>query len=231
MSNFRVDVYTNPHKEQRELMFNLSLQVAQEAEINKIVTLARVLFDKLHQHAWSEDTYLHPMVKPKVHHLLDHVEKDHQSLDAELAQLEASVTGLAMYNLTKEKGVLLLNKFYVDLNHFIGNYLLHLAAEESLLPTYWEHCEPYELFAIMVAFKANDDREEFPKIMGFAMQHLNEGQRIAMFKVMRERLGDQISSASFDMAKDWLSEGERKAVEPVIGDLRNRKIDNTSTEA
>lgn len=207
MSNFRVDVYTNPHKELREGLFLLALEAAfatQHDERAQVVAKARVVLNKLAQHARSENTYLHPIVRPKIVQHVSALDHAHDDLEENMEQLSKATELLAQES--GDNYPASLKDFTHVLHKLIGLNLLHMEQEESLLPLYWQYCEPYELFAVMLAFKSNEEPEAFPFVMGLAQQHLSQDELIQSFAVIQERLGEDIFQRACHAATTLLSE-------------------------
>lgn len=202
MNKLQIDVYRNPHKDLRKGMFELSIKAAQatqDAEIAEVIQLAEEVFKRLHHHAHSEETYLHPIIRPNMLELLDNLEVAHHAQDAQLAHLQETLAQLSLEQ-GSEARTLLMQEFYSALNQFIGHYLVHLAEEEKMLPLLWQRCQPHELFAVMAAFKCLEEPEQFPHIMALVKQNLDEHEMNAMFLVMQQRLGESIFERVFEAA-------------------------------
>lgn len=207
MAEFRVDVYSNPHKELRAALFSLAQRAASAVtknDVTQVVEEARAVLTKLSEHARAEDTYLHPIIRPKIAQHLAALHETHEELEEYLQHVSKTMELLAQAS--GDDLVARLRDFNHEYNKLVGHHLIHMAYEESSLPLYWQHCETHELFAVMLAFKSNEEPEAFPFVMGLARQHLSEDKLLQSFGVIHERLGEPVFQRTWDSAKTLLPE-------------------------
>lgn len=179
MAAFKVDLFTNPHKDLRKLMFDTSIMVANadvcdKSQLLELEKTVKEMVCELRKHARSENTYAHPIIGKKVPDMRDHFAAEHLEHEAELANLEIVLESLSSSLENEEKRRAIGLEFYRALNRFIAGDLFHQDAEETNMRSLWELCTDEELFAIMIAFMANEEPENFSAI--FQLAHANIGQ-------------------------------------------------------
>lgn len=129
----RPDPFAHVHKGLRKALFDLAAQAgaidAQDAEgISQLANRARDVFRFAEHHAFNEDRFLLPRMETKGMPETRAMRADHQVLEQTLHALADAATLLAQEPLS-------LRRFYLNLNRFIGQYVLHLDEEETrMLP-------------------------------------------------------------------------------------------------
>jgi hypothetical protein len=221
MANFRIDIYSNPHKELRQGMFELSTLCARVDgnELKTVATKAHALFYKLAEHARAENTYAHPIISYKLPGEREQLEHEHEEHNIELAHLQTKLQSLTAQNVDGIERNNLLTEFYRALNRFIAHYLLHLDEEEYFMQTLWQICQPAELFAIMIAFKSIEEPKALPMVMALANQHLDATEKVTMFKTIHQRLGEEVFTKVFAAAKGMIAENEVRDINQYIGSI------------
>src|SRR5262245_33655844 len=142
MSQFKVDIYTHPHKGYRKSMFELSMlaartDAASKAERRELMEKSLALFNDLAEHARHENTYAHPIICYKLPHQKELLQKEHEEQEQNLAHLSAAVQLLAEEQPENDQINNLLLEYYRSLNRFIADYLLHLDQEEYSMQNLW----------------------------------------------------------------------------------------------
>lgn len=174
----RVDLYSFVHKAQRFHLFQFSedlgmADLANPSEAAKIAERLHHLLEHLKDHAYNENTYIHPLYKA-LGSVAEPFERDHHKLEGEIEKLE---------DLLKTKQW---NDLYSHYTRFLGLYLLHLDEEESAQrEILWKNYDDPMLLAVFNRFKierpphlAQDDFE-------FMLPALNAGELTRMFMGMK----------------------------------------------
>jgi Hemerythrin HHE cation binding domain len=140
----RPDIFANVHKGLRKALFDLAALAGatdtQDAEgLARLTDKARDVFRFAEHHAFNEDRFLIPRMESKGMPEAQVMQNDHQGLESLLHAL-----GKAAASLAQNPGIL--RGFYLDLNRFIAQYLLHLDEEEThVLPSVHAHFTDAEL--------------------------------------------------------------------------------------
>jgi hypothetical protein len=74
---------------------------------------------------------------------------------------------------------------------------------------------PAELFAIMIAFKSNEEPENLPQFLDLARGSLNSQEFLRLFSVIRNRLGNDIFTKSLRAVKNLLSNEDFHEIEKI----------------
>jgi hypothetical protein len=153
----KIDLLTQPHKEQREWMYSLSIKAGQldftdENQITAFESDFMALVNDLHDHAENEEMFILPLLLNRFPDAAEIFQHDHPQFKIQLHELVESWQDIQRATV-EEKASYGLN-FYRRFNRFIAEYLLHLAEEEqNILSVLNEHYLAEELIGVMVAFK------------------------------------------------------------------------------
>ncbi|MCS5712187.1 hemerythrin domain-containing protein [Candidatus Berkiella aquae] len=214
----RVDLYTNPHKEQREWLYHLAIQAgkidyADNKSFGELSIKFNQLIAELHQHVRAEEAFVHPLFLAKDTQLADPLHADHESLEQMLNHLEQQMQIIQQENHAQKRNTLGLI-FYRSFNRFISHYLEHMDEEERMLPFLWETYSDEQLMLCINSFKASIGIDEaletivttFPKLENHTQQRLFQGfkqnaspQRFVQFctylkKVLSEQHLEQLEA-------------------------------------
>ena len=194
MSEFKVDIYSTPHKDFRKMIFESivlagSVDLLNTEQARNFEESARNMLSTLREHAHNENTYAHPIIFSRLPLLKEKTEKEHTEHGEELDHIEAELEKVLA---SKDPNQSL--EFYRSLNRFAAAYLMHLDEEEASLKEIWKVCRSHELFAIMVAFKGLEEPSSFPFFFGFAQQNLSAEELEQMFNVIEVHFGHDACS-------------------------------------
>lgn len=183
----RTDFYTQPHKWQRQVLFELSKKVG-VADFTDTAVRSAIQHDltlmttALRQHAWNEETFVHPLLSRKIPHAKHNFEQEHVEVKQHLAGLETSYDYLEQlsphYEKLQQHGL----EFYRALNRFIARYLTHINEEEYVMQNLWEVCSEPELKGIMIAFQTYDGQEKDHKWLERHLMAMSEDEQQLLFK-------------------------------------------------
>lgn len=197
MKKFVVDFYTNPHMELREKLFEAAV-VCGRCNFNDAQQWAAAqaslvaALKKLKDHGRSEDTYLHPILEPKLPHDRYDLDHDHEAQEVAIAHIETLMETLSAGDADHDRQQGVGIELYRSFNRFVGEYLMHLDDEEYLMHTIWKLFSQAELFAVMVAFKCIEEPEGFPMIMKMVDANLSKEEQKTLLTVINDRLGADI---------------------------------------
>lgn len=150
----RIDFYTEPHSEQRHMLFENAhkantLNYEDPTLVQNLIKNMRVMIKTIREHTENEDTWLHPFIAHKYEKDMILFEQDHNAQEDLLDALESSVDAL-------EKGLGqpfdLGQKLYQSLYRFMARYLHHMEQEEALMPRLWQDFIDAELAVVVAAF-------------------------------------------------------------------------------
>ena len=127
----RPDVFKGVHKGLRKALCELAVQAGatdpvRADEVAALAAKAKEVFRFVEHHALNEDRFLEPEMAAKAMPEANRMRTDHGRLEAEVRALADASTRLAE---TPER----FHGFYLSLNRFIAEYLLHLHEEETAI--------------------------------------------------------------------------------------------------
>jgi hemerythrin superfamily protein len=163
MTIARIDLYTQPHKAQREWLFDIStlagkINYNNKTDVEKLQMEFDGIIADLRDHSRAEEAFIHPLYDAKAIELKDPLLEDHHAQDLNLQHLSALFqTILITDDINKnEKGL----HFYRAFNRFITDYLAHQDAEERTLYLLWATYSDRQLQAVMAAYKASHGQQK-----------------------------------------------------------------------
>lgn len=155
----RVDLYTNPHKEQREGLYQVAIQAGKidysdNVLVEKLITHFDHIVAELHQHVRAEDAFVRPLYLPKGPSLVEPLDAEHKSIELLLEISCRQMEAIKQENHIDKRGELGA-QFYRGFNRFIYAYLDHIDKEERLLPFLWECYDDTVLMNTIMTYKAS----------------------------------------------------------------------------
>ena len=183
----RIDLYTQPHKNQRKMLFSLSTKVGDTdfkdaAIITEIHHDLMLVTKELRQHAFNEETFAHPLLAKKIPCSEQSFREEHTMLKKQLDHLEATYTHLQdlgpHYKKRETQGL----EFYRMLNRFISTYFMHINEEEYVMQNLWEVSMETEVMGMMIAFQTYHSVEEGEKWLSDYLPAMNLEEQQLMFQ-------------------------------------------------
>lgn len=180
----RPDPFAHVHKGLRKALFDLAVQAgatdAQDAEgLSRLASRARDVFRFTEHHAFNEDRFLLPRMKAKGMPEAQAMHADHQVLEHTLHGL-AEVASQLMQEPSN------LRRFYLDLNRFIGQYVLHLDEEEMrVLPEIHAHFTDAELAEFGREAVASTPPQDQAMMLAFMFPAMTQEEVNAFFANLR----------------------------------------------
>jgi hemerythrin-like domain-containing protein len=205
----RIDLYTHVHKKQRKGLFALSSKVGEanftdSATVTDIYNDLILMTNELREHAFHEETFIHPLLERKIPRSERALHHEHVMLKKYLADLETNYRHLQMltphYKKSQEQGL----EFYRLLNRFIATYLTHIDAEEYVIQNLWEIAVDAELTGIMIAFQTYDGTEKGQKWLATHLPMMNSDEQQLMFKTAQMLAPENIFITMCQLAENIL---------------------------
>lgn len=204
----KTDFYTLPHKMQRQQMFEFSHFVAMSdfasfETLELIEKKLRSLVTELKEHAFHEETFIHPLLVRKLPRVEKQIRDEHHELTLCYTQLENQLDHLknTLNHAGKvaEQGL----AFYRSLNQFIAEYLIHTNKEEELSFALWELSLPQELEAMMLAFRTYAKFEAQEAIAQALMQY-NAQEQKHLFQTIELLAPSEVYQGFCEIARCYL---------------------------
>lgn len=205
----RTDFYTHPHKWQRQVLFELAKKAGLADFTDSAVRSAihqdlMLMTNELRQHAWNEETFVHPLLSRKIPHAKQDFEQEHVEVKQQLADLENCYDYLQVlaphYERVQEQGL----EFYRALNRFIAHYLTHINEEEYMMQNLWEVCTEPELKGIMIAFQTYDGREKDHNWLETHLTAMSQDEQQLLFKSTQLMVPDNIFTTMCQLTENIL---------------------------
>jgi hemerythrin-like domain-containing protein len=180
----RPDIFANVHKGLRKALFDLAALAgatdAQDAEgLTRLTAMARDVFRFAEHHAFNEDRFLIPRMVSKGMPEAQAMQRDHQGLESLLHALGDTAASLA-----QNPGNL--RSFYLDLNRFIAQYLLHLDEEETrVLPSVHAHFTDAELGEFGREAVASTSPQDQDMMLSFMFPAMTQAEVNGFFENLR----------------------------------------------
>ncbi len=175
-----VDFYTFIHKSFRSRLFEASVAAgradwADRAEAASTRAVIEQLFEDLKGHAAHESEFWHPLIARVNPDALRSLEAEHVAQDREIEAMMALLAEAADGDL--EAG----QAFYRAFNAFIGDFLLHLAEEETGNPLLWAAYRDGQLDDAYHAFKLSIPLDESLRYMESMLPAMSPQDRSLLF--------------------------------------------------
>ena len=198
------DFYTFIHKSLRSRLFDASVAAGSVdwrdgAAAASLRADIEQLFTDLREHAAHESKFWHPLIARVNPDALRSLETEHASQDHEIEGLQALLSAAADGNIEAGRA------FYRAFNAFVGDFLLHLAEEETGNPLLWSAYREGELDGAYHAFKLSMPLEESLRYMETMLPAMNPQDRSILF-------------ASLEGAPPFMVEAVRELTVRLLGE-------------
>jgi hypothetical protein len=213
----RIDFYTQVHKKQRNMLFALAEKVGEAnfedpTLVTEIYNDLIVLTNELRQHAFNEETFVHPLLARKLPRSEKTFHDDHKMQKKELEDLETNYNHLQAllphYEKSQEQGL----EFYRMLNRFISAYFIHIDEEEYIMQNLWQVAMDAELTGMMIAFQTYDGIEKGQKWLSTHLPNMSIEEQGLLFKTTQLLAPENIFITMSQLA------------EPILGDEKWQSI-------
>jgi iron-sulfur cluster repair protein YtfE (RIC family) len=207
----RYNIFNQIHKGLRALLYETALQVqhtdfwnideADEA-IAKIEDVIR-LFEK---HAYSEDTYVFPVLDKYEPSLADAFEQEHVKDHALARLLEKTINSYKHAEIITDK-VPAAKDIHAAYTEFMVFNLEHMAKEEKVLnPILWRYYTDNELMAITQQIIANVPQEYMAQYSKWMMRGLNNAEIAGWLRGVEKNAPEVVFQSLFVTAEKELPE-------------------------
>lgn len=173
----RIDLYRLIHKAQRFHLFQLGAKLGHldwSDELQRQPAAAEVLrlLAGLREHAENEARFIHPLFGGEA--VVAQLDEEHRALEAQLAGVEALVREARW------------SELYAGFMRFVGEYLLHLDAEErAQTETLWPTRSDAELGAVLREFRGARAPEKLADDARFMIPALSAAELDAFLRAQR----------------------------------------------
>lgn len=165
------------HKFIRQRMFETAQLLARAApeDMEGVRQALAEIAGLLHGHAEHEDARFVPLLREVDPALAERLESEHHSLHAELEAVRERAAAPLPGEGAADAAVL--RRLYLDWNRFLGNYFIHLDAEErEMVPALGDRMPGLGMFAHSLAGMEEAQRTEFLDGLRGALAPLEYGQ-------------------------------------------------------
>lgn len=183
----RIDFYTHVHKKQRNMLFAFSKKVSEmsfldSAIVDDIYNDLMFITNDLRHHAFSEETFVHPLLIKKMPQIERSLYQEHKELKKYLQDLENNYMYLKElvphYKKCEAHGL----EFYRMFNRFISTYFMHINEEEYVMQNLWEVAMESELIGMMIAFQTYSGIENGEKWLSDHLPSMTVDEQQLLFK-------------------------------------------------
>ncbi|MBA3954278.1 hemerythrin domain-containing protein [Candidatus Dependentiae bacterium] len=166
------------------LIAKTNFQIAQE--VVKVTEQFKAAIELLKGHAEYEDNCLHVLLKQKNSQLYEHIEEDHGTLDETLNNLQLLLDRVNSFVLASEK-VEAGYQFYVGYRKFVGENLIHLHEEETIiLPELHRLYSDEELKKVEAKTYAVMSSDDLIDMLQVLFPHMNASDKRALLSDIKE---------------------------------------------
>lgn len=151
-----VDIYTRVHKGLRKALFELSVAAGNttytdENALQDLISKGKEVFEFLKVHGAVEDNFQLPLIEQKVPGS-SHVDtEDHHRIEQQIEKLEQQMMDLTSAADKESAGY----NFYLSVNGFISDYLVHMYNEEVYTTKiFLENCTVEEILGTITQINA-----------------------------------------------------------------------------
>jgi hypothetical protein len=183
----RTDIYSRIHKGLRKALFEFSEQAGKTnpgngIEISELVNTGKRVIAFLELHADVEERFQLPLLKEKNPAFVVADQQDHQHLEIIIEELKSALNELPVSN-NNEDG---LYHFYLQLNDFIGKYLIHMHNEETITAKHFiDECNYEEISRVINAINAYTSTEQKELAMQYFMPAISLSERSDFLSELR----------------------------------------------
>jgi hypothetical protein len=184
-------------------------------ELNAVAAEFQNLSEMLKGHAEHENNNIHALLKKKHSSLHEHAEEDHDQQDSQLLEIQQLIDSLSNTTSDNEK-VSLGYKLYLTYRKFVGDNLLHLHEEETvILPELQRLYTDAELKQVEAETYRIMTPEDMVHMMQVLFPQMNSSDRIAFLSDIREAQPEKFPLAWKGIAST-LSPQEQKTIATAL---------------
>lgn len=202
--------FTPVHKGVRYGLANTSLKVssldfADPAKFDELVSECRPLFQMLRFHAEHEDQFCEPVYEEQSKEKAKILGNDHVSLEKELDELEGLLQALAD-RANPDERIQIAKKFVSDYFHFATHYLSHLQREETIgMEMLWAARTDEQLIALNQEIEASIPPEKMALFLQYMIPSCNVYERLNLLGTIKKFAPPEAFAAVCGLAQNVLS--------------------------
>lgn len=214
----RIDLFTNVHKGLRKAMFDLSYLAGRtnyndSEQLDELKSCFAEVFSFLHEHGQNEDKHMLPLLETKVPGGSQHDMEDHVEIEKKITALTEEMSRLFSVPQGDERS-LAGRSFYLSLNRFISEYLLHMEEEETVTTDmFYNNFTDEELSVIVPKIIASTPPDVILMNMKYMIPSMNEDERAELLGKVKGKAPEQFVKAILNVAKAALDEDEYARLE------------------
>ncbi|CAN5715122.1 hypothetical protein BH10ACT1_BH10ACT1_05590 [soil metagenome] len=214
------DFYREIHKGIRLSLFELvldvgRLDVAEAADVERVLTAHRSLFDLLDLHHHHEDTWIQPLIVEHAPGLGRIVEAQHSDVHEGMAHLRTLTDRLA--HASGSRRSVAAHRLYLDLSELTSAYLAHqLVEENAVMPALRAAVPTEDLMALDQSIRASIAPDAMGRILGVVLRAMNLDERVELAMGMSMAPPEVFAGFRF-VATDALPAHEWAAVTSRMG--------------
>lgn len=189
MNTNRNDIYARIHKGLRKALFEFSEQAgktnpADKTQIDSLIETGKKAFEFLELHAEVEEKFQLPYLAAINPLYVSEDKAEHQRLEKQIENLKKELFQIK----GSENGEESMYQFYLNLNEFIGTYLLHMHHEEAVTAEYFiHHCQREEMNRIVNDINAFTTPEQKYLALSYFMPAISHPERVEFLTEIREK--------------------------------------------
>lgn len=210
----RLDVYGPIHKALRRNLCGLLVRFSSgdfsdDTQRQQLLNDLRMALKLAASHLKTEDALFHPTLEERAPGAAAEFTQDHDGHTRSTEELTQLAHQLEAAPPAERQAVAM--KLYHRFGIFVGENLVHMAAEEThLQPLFHKHFTDQELGGLMGKMRAMVPQDVFMANMGFMIPAITRGERVALFGEIRASAPPQAFNALLQVAarpnlapEDW----------------------------
>ncbi|MFO7670278.1 MAG: hemerythrin domain-containing protein [Bacteroidales bacterium] len=174
------DIYARIHKGLRKALFELSelagkVNPGSTPEVDHLKKLGRRVFEFLELHAEIEEKFQLPLLEAQNPEFVTTDHGEHQQLEGIIADLKEALDQLSPNR--SEEGDFY--RYYLELNEFIGKYLLHMNHEETVTAElFLKYCQNEDMQSTIEAINGYTTPDQKFLALSYFMPAISQQERI-----------------------------------------------------
>jgi hemerythrin-like domain-containing protein len=217
-----IDLYTGPHKGQRNYIYRLStiagrLDANDHESIKEYISQFKALRDEFALHAELEEKHIHPIISKRIPGIVQILEEDHANQKAFFNELVGNLEDLNMIPEYEEQQSIFL-EFYRAFNRYIAMYLQHINFEEmEIQSALWRVCSHDELSKTMSAIIAHQKPGELQFNLEMMFSSMTAAEVSALIAAARTRMPQDAVTNVYGLAERVMDTAEWNKVKTRLG--------------
>ena len=202
----KIDLFSFPHQEQRNAMFDISRKLGLhgqggEGKFEDLLDKLQEVIELIKDHSDTENTFIDPILVAHGIEVEGWPEPEHEELEKMLHELESMIS--KGRGGTAEQQLEYCPQIYSALNRFIAHYLLHIDKEEQeIMHLMWDKCDAAEIAGIMVAFAVSKQAAIAKEYVPPLLNDMTADEQERMYNSIKKQAPDAAYTASLEYKVD-----------------------------